>query len=175
SHRLKNSMSLTITISSYLTGKSAPFTTLRTSVWYPLVRKRRAFSTRSGVRVRPSRSGSSTNSSMILRIRGAKEVSSIASAGIFTTRFCLAIGLRYFKDVARRLRDANFVEHGPRPWKCRVPAGLQPGVDLTRQIFGSRHCLLKCGALDVQIPVIKRAEYLLLHQAVERGRIDGSA
>src|SRR5579859_1615673 len=168
-------MSLTITISSYLTGKRAPLTTLRTSVWYPLVRKRKAFSTRSGVRARPSRPGSSTSCPIILRIRGANELPSMSRAGIFTTRFCLAIHLRHFKDVARRLGDANFIEHGPGAWKCRVPVCPQAGVDLARQVLGSRHHLPKCSALGVQILVVECVEYLLLHYPVEGGRIDGSA
>src|SRR5258708_21130420 len=145
------------------------------SVWYPLVRKRNAFSTRSGVRERPSRSGSSTSCSIIWRIRGANELSSTARAGILTTRFCLAIDLRDLKDGAGRLGDANFIEHGPRPWKCRVPVGSQLGVNLTSQVFRSRHDLLKRWTLGVQILVIKRAEHLLLDQPVECGGIDSSS
>ena len=62
---------------------------------------------------------------------------------------------------------------GQGPGNAELQLQFQAGVDLTRQIFRSRHSLLKCGALGVQIPVIERAEYLLLHQAVERGGIDG--
>ena len=73
----------------------------------------------------------------------------MARAGIFTTRFCLAIHLRHFKDVAGRLGDANFVEHGPRRWKCRVPARLQPGVNLA-SIFGAESNSSFAGAGKIQ-------------------------
>src|SRR5262245_21186116 len=55
-------MSRTITISLYSTVKSAPFTTLWRSAVYPLVRKRSDCSTRRGVSLNPSRSGSSPRS-----------------------------------------------------------------------------------------------------------------
>src|SRR5258708_29217493 len=112
---------------------------------------------------------------MIWEIRGANELSATARAGILTTRFCLAIDLRDVKDVEGRRGDANFIEHGPRPWKCRVPVGSQLGVNLTSQVFRRRHDLLKRRTLGVQILVIKRAEHLLLDQPVECGGIDSSA
>ena len=52
---LKNSMSFTITISSYSTSKRASLTMVERSAEYPLVRNCRALSARPGVRNSPSR------------------------------------------------------------------------------------------------------------------------
>src|ERR1039457_5955403 len=64
-------MSLTTTISSYATLNIAPFRSSFGSCLYPPVRWRIAFSKRSGVRSKPSRSGSSPISTISFRTSSA--------------------------------------------------------------------------------------------------------
>src|SRR6266498_2681569 len=160
-------MSLTTTISSYFTSNSAPLTILRASVWYPLVRKRRAFSTRSGVRRSPSRRGSSPSRTSTSANNGASPSSPPVLAGItFTTALFDLMG-RYLKDVARSFGDAHFVQLRPGPGKRFRPVFPQPAEDLHAQVFRSRHQGEEALYFRVEVAVLERIEYVEPHQAVQ--------
>src|ERR1017187_4919365 len=177
SHRLKNSMSRTTTISSYFTSYNAPFRICSTFIWEPLVRKRRALSTRSGVRARPSRFGSSPRRPNISPISGATD-SPVRGSIILTTALFDFIG-SYFKDVPRRLADANLLQLRPLARKHLLPIPLQPAADLQPQIFRRRY---QCGYprgrhagkhrhFPVQVAVDERPHHFPLHQFIQHGNV----
>src|ERR1700733_9494490 len=173
SQRLKNSMSFTTTISSYFTSYRAPFTNLRISTLYPLVRNCSAFSTRSGVRCKPSRNGSSPSCSSISRTRGAMGWSCLGRI-IFTTALFDFIGSQ-LKDVPFRLGDANLLQFRPAAGESRAPVALQPPTDLHGQVLQCGHYALKRIRIRVEIAVAKRLQDFSPHQIVERRHIHGKA
>src|SRR5512143_1715571 len=84
-------MSLTVTISSYCSWNRARWSTSRGSCSYPDVRKRYAFSNRSGVLLSPSRPGSSP----ILMSK------SLMSSCIMESSYSTGKGLRYEKGTGQ--------------------------------------------------------------------------
>src|ERR1035438_10238654 len=170
SHRLKNSMSRTTTISSYFTSYNAPFRICSTFISYPLVRKRRALSTRSGVRARPSRFGSSPKRPNISSTSGAIDSSPVCGSIILTTALFDFIG-SHFKDVPRRLADANLLQLRPLPRKHLLPIPFQPAADLKPQILRRRHHTGKRRHFLVQVAVVERPHHFPLHQFIEHGDV----
>src|ERR1700733_13291422 len=173
SQRLKNSMSFTTTISSYFTSYRAPFTNLRISTLYPLVRNCNAFSTRSGVRCRPSRSGSSPSCSSISRTRGAIGWSCLGRI-IFTTALFDFIGSQ-LKDVPFRLGDANLLQLRPLAGEGRAPVALQPAADLHGQVLRCGHYVLKRIRIRIEIAVAERLQNFPPDQIVKSRHIHGKA
>src|ERR1019366_2058546 len=172
SHRLKNSMSLTTTISSYFTSYNAPFRICSTFIWEPLVRKRSALSTRCGVRARPSRFGSSPSRPNISSTSGASDCSPIGGFIIFTTALFDFIA-SHFKDVPRRLADADSLQLRPLARKHLFPIPFQPAADLNSQILRSWYRVRKHRHFPIQILVIERQHHFPAHQFIQRGRVHG--
>ncbi len=53
---------------------------------------------------------------------------------------------------------------------------LEPPVDLSRQIFRGRHQFFEDRAdLGIQVLLVERFDHLLLHQPVQRARIQSAA
>src|SRR5207245_1915145 len=119
------------------------------------------------------RSGSTTSCSSTFRMSGAKEESSGRSEGIFTTRLYFAMCLRYLKDVAVGLGDANFLEARPLAGKKARPVRLEALENLTSQILRRRNHVLECRLL-IQVLVVERLGYLVLHEPVEHPNIHGA-
>src|ERR1035438_972268 len=97
-----------------------------------------ALSTRSGVRARPSRFGSSPRRPNISSISGAIDSSPAGGFIILTTALFDFIG-PHFKDVPRRLTDANLLQLRPLARKPLLPILFQPAADLQSEIFRRRH------------------------------------
>src|ERR1035437_8196991 len=165
SHRLKNSLSLTTTISSYFTSYNAPFRICSIFIWYPLVRKRISLSTRSGVCTRPSRFGSSPKRPNISSMRGAIDSSPACGFTILTTALFDFIG-SHFKDVPRGLTDANLLQLRPLVRKHLFPISFQPAADLEPQIFRGGHDARKHRDFPVQVVVVERPHHFARHQFV---------
>src|ERR1035437_8818336 len=100
-----------------------------------------ALSTRSGVRTRPSRFGSSPKRPSNSSISGA--IDSFPAGGfiILTTALFDFIG-SHFKDVPRGLADANLIQLRPIARKHLFPISFQPAADLQPEILGRRY---QCG------------------------------
>src|SRR5947209_4761254 len=94
-------------------------------------------STRSGVRNNPSRLGSSPNRPIISSISGAIDASSEGEFITFTTALFDFIGTN-FKDVPRRLSDADFLQLRPLARKHFFPIPLQPPANLKSEILRCR-------------------------------------
>src|ERR1035437_9353775 len=104
------------------------------SARYPLVRNLSAWSTRSGVRKRPSRPGSSPSLARISLTCGASVRSSFLGDMTFTAARFDFIGSN-LKDVSGSLGDADPVELRPLARKSVAPAPLQPPANLDGQVF----------------------------------------
>src|SRR3954452_4498602 len=170
SHMLKNSMSFTTTISSYFTSYNAPFRIFWISIRYPLVRNFRALSTRSGVRNRPSRRGSSPNAARISSMCGAMFFSATFACITFTTALFDFIGSD-LKGVLRRLADADPLQLRPRAGKHRSPVLFQPPADLPRQVLRRRDLPRKALDFRIQVPVVERRQHLPPHQFVQNRKV----
>src|SRR6266849_3721555 len=112
-------MSFTTIISEYSSLKSAPLMTRRGSSSCPLVRKARARATRSGVRARPSRSGSGSMARRSARtcfsrsftdMRSGCNGSALASQGALGSAPEDALAAQVLEDGARRRRAVERVE-----------------------------------------------------------------
>src|SRR5208283_4822160 len=167
SHRLKNSMSFTTTISSYFTSNKAPLTILWTSIRYPLVRNRSALSTRSGVRTNPPRWGSSPNRSKTSLMSGAMLCSSGFGCITLMTALFDFIGPD-FKYVPRRLGNADLLQLRPLARKDLFPMRLQTAANLDPQVFRGRHQPLERLHFGVQIAVLEPVEHLPRHHLIEQ-------
>src|ERR1043166_7308169 len=96
-----------------------------------------AFSTRSGVRCRPSRSGSSPSLMSTSRISGAMESGALGAMTL--TAALLDFMFRYFKDVASGFLDSYLLQLGPFPGKRRRPVLFQAPAYFQPQVLRCRY------------------------------------
>src|SRR4029077_12402263 len=126
-----------------------------------------ALSTRSGVRSRPSRFGSSPRRPSNSSTRGAIDSSPFDGSIILTTALVDFIG-SHFKDVPRGLADADLLQFRPLARKHLFPIPFQPAADLEAKIFRGRdhhrHATGKRGDFEVQVPVVERPYDFAAHQ-----------
>src|SRR6185436_20501500 len=101
---------------------------------------RSALSTRSGVRTRPSRRGSSPMLANNSLTRGAMLPSPCFACITFTTALLDFIGLD-FKDVPRGFRDANLFQLRPLAGEHGAPLQLHAPADLESQVLRGRNDL----------------------------------
>src|SRR5215467_14381880 len=107
-------------------------------------------STRTGVRSRPSRLGSSPRRLINSSISGANDSPSGGGFIILTTALFDFIGSD-FKDVSRRLADADFLQFRPFAGKHFFPISLQSSADLETEILRGGDHMREC--LDFRIEV----------------------
>src|ERR1035441_8234224 len=144
------------------------------SARYPLVRNLSALSTRSGVRKRPSRAGSSTSLARISRICGTMVCSSRLGDITFTVGGFDFIGSN-LKNVAASLGDADPIELGPLARKSGAPAALQPAANLDGQVLRRRDRVRERLHFGVQVAAVEGLEDAPHHDLIERRRVHGAA
>src|ERR1035438_1960867 len=143
------------------------------SARYPLVRNLSALSTRSGVRKRPSRAGSSPSLARISRICGTMVCSSCLGDITFTVAGFDFIGFN-LKDVAGSLGDADPLELGPLARKSGTPAALEPTANLDGQVLRRRDRVRERLHFGVQVAAVEGLEDAPHHDLIERRRVHGA-
>src|SRR5215472_13266449 len=135
-----------------------------------------ALSTRSGVRSKPSREGSSPTAVSMCRTSGTIDTAGAFGVKTFTVAlFFICNTCLNFKDVAGRLQDAHSFQLWSRIGEHTWPRLAQPPIDHHAEVLGGGHQMLEFGDFFVQIAVIERPHNLLSYQCIEIGEIHDAA